>query len=368
MIFESPSNSFEWMIFLAQKYSSMFAKGTWLTLYIAVAGTLLGFVLGYIVGIVNDIKLNEGDTVIKKFLIRIMKVIFTVYVEVFRDTPMIVQAMIVYFGIRQMGFENLTPVFAGIVVTVLNTGAYMGETVRAGIGSIDLGQREGAWAMGMSPFKTMLYVILDPDLIATVPANTAAACGIDAMVHALEAYISKAASPFSDIFAREALRLIGGSIRDYVADRSNPAACESMMVGSLFAGIAFSHARLGNVHAMSHPVSAYFDVPHGVANAILLPTVVDFNKDAADPEKYRYIYGCISKDMGADINFTPDMLATEIRMLNYELGILPTLSDIGVTSDKFEQMADDAMKSGNIQCNPQFTMKNDILKLYEQAF
>lgn len=220
----------------------------------------------------------------------------------------------------------------------------------------------------VSNYLLPAYVILDPDLIATVPANTAAACGIDAMVHALEAYISKAASPFSDIFAREALRLIGGSIRDYVADKSNPAACESMMVGSLFAGIAFSHARLGNVHAMSHPVSAYFDVPHGVANAILLPTVVDFNKDAADPEKYRYIYGCISKDMGADINFTPDMLATEIRMLNYELGILPTLSDIGVTSDKFEQMADDAMKSGNIQCNPQFTMKNDILKLYEQAF
>lgn len=220
----------------------------------------------------------------------------------------------------------------------------------------------------VSNYLLPAYVILDPDLIATVPANTAAACGIDAMVHALEAYISKAASPFFDIFAREALRLIGGSIRDYVADRSNPAACESMMVGSLFAGIAFSHARLGNVHAMSHPVSAYFDVPHGVANAILLPTVVDFNKDAADPEKYRYIYGCISKDMGADINFTPDMLATEIRMLNYELGILPTLSDIGVTSDKFEQMADDAMKSGNIQCNPQFTMKNDILKLYEQAF
>ena len=220
----------------------------------------------------------------------------------------------------------------------------------------------------VSNYLLPAYVILDPDLIATVPANTAAACGIDAMVHALEAYISKAASPFSDIFAREALRLIGGSIRDYVTDRSNPAACESMTVGSLFAGIAFSHARLGNVHAMSHPISAYFDVPHGVANAILLPTVVDFNKDAADPEKYRYIYGCISKDMGADINFTPDMLATEIRMLNYELGILPTLSDIGVTSDKFEQMADDAMKSGNIQCNPQFTMKNDILKLYEQAF
>ena len=165
----NPSNSLEWMVFLAQKYSSMFIKGTWLTLYISVVGTLLGFVLGYIVGIVNDVKLNDGDNIVKKVLIRIVKVIFTVYVEVFRDTPMIVQAMIVYYGIRQMGYENLTPVFAGILVTVLNTGAYMGETVRAGIGSIDMGQREGAWAMGMSPFKTMLYVVLPQALRNIMP-------------------------------------------------------------------------------------------------------------------------------------------------------------------------------------------------------
>lgn len=116
MMISNPSNSLEWMIFLAQKYSSMFIKGTWLTLYISVVGTLLGFVLGYIVGIVNDVKLNDGDNIVKKVLIRIVKVIFTVYVEVFRDTPMIVQAMIVYYGIRQMGYENLTPVFAGILV------------------------------------------------------------------------------------------------------------------------------------------------------------------------------------------------------------------------------------------------------------
>ncbi len=159
MLFENPTNSFEWMIFLAQKYSSMFIQGTLLTLYIAVLGTIFGFVLGYIVGIINDIKINEGDNPIKKLLIKIVKIIFTVYVEIFRDTPMIVQAMIIYYGIRQMGTE-MTPVFAGIVVTVLNTGAYMGETVRAGIGSIDIGQREGAWAMGMSPFKTMFYVVL----------------------------------------------------------------------------------------------------------------------------------------------------------------------------------------------------------------
>ena len=159
MIFENPTNSFQWMVFLAQKYSSMFIQGTWLTLYIAVLGTLFGFVLGYVVGIVNDIRINDGDNPIKKLLIKIVKAIFTIYVELFRDTPMIVQAMIVYYGIRQMG-TNMTPVFAGIIVTVLNTGAYMGETVRAGIGSIDIGQREGAWAMGMSPFKTMFYVVL----------------------------------------------------------------------------------------------------------------------------------------------------------------------------------------------------------------
>ena len=159
MIFENPTNSFQWMVFLAQKYSSMFIQGTWLTLYIAVLGTLFGFVLGYVVGIVNDIRINEGDNPAKKLLIKIVKAIFTIYVELFRDTPMIVQAMIIYYGIRQMG-TDMTPVFAGIIVTVLNTGAYMGETVRAGIGSIDIGQREGAWAMGMSPFKTMFYVVL----------------------------------------------------------------------------------------------------------------------------------------------------------------------------------------------------------------
>lgn len=218
----------------------------------------------------------------------------------------------------------------------------------------------------VSNYLLPAYAILDPELITSVPEKTAAACGIDAMIHALEAYVSKAASPFSDIFAKEALRLIGGNIRDYVADRTNSAACEAMMVGSLFAGIAFSHARLGNVHAMSHPVSAFFDVPHGVANAILLPTVVDFNMNDAAPEKYRYIYDCISKDK--ETEFKPDMLAPEIRVLNHEIGIPSTLSEVGVTSDKFDQMADDAMKSGNIQVNPRYTTKNDILKLYELAF
>lgn len=213
------------------------------------------------------------------------------------------------------------------------------------------------------------YAILDPQLITSVPQSTAAACGIDALIHALEAYVSKAASPFSDIFAKEALRLIGKNIRKYVDDRSYLPACEAMMIGSLFAGIAFSHARLGNVHAMSHPVSAYFNVPHGVANAILLPSIVEFNQNDVQEEKYKYIYSCISKsgEFPTD-DFTCSMLAPEIKLLNHDLGIPSGLSDVGVNSNLFDAMADDAMKSGNIQVNPRHTDKPDIIRLYEAAF
>ncbi|MCM1295257.1 MAG: amino acid ABC transporter permease [Muribaculaceae bacterium] len=170
---DNPGNSFEWMIFLAKKYMSMFLEGTWLTLYIAVIGTLLGFLLGYVIGIIQDAKIRRGDMAVKKFFLNLLKLVSAVYVEIFRDTPMIVQAMVVYYGIRQLGVD-MTPVFAGIMVTVLNTGAYMAETVRGGIGSIEIGQREGAWALGMSPMKTMLYIVLPQAFKNIVPemANT----------------------------------------------------------------------------------------------------------------------------------------------------------------------------------------------------
>lgn len=168
-----PSSSPEWMIFLAEKYSKMFLEGTWLTLYIAVVGTIFGFILGYIIGLIQDIRINEGDSALKKAVFRFLKAICSVYVELFRDTPMIVQAMVLYYGIRQANI-NITPLLAGIMVTVLNTGAYMAETVRGGIGSIDMGQREGAWAMGMSPMKTMIYIVLPQAFKNIIPemANT----------------------------------------------------------------------------------------------------------------------------------------------------------------------------------------------------
>ncbi len=168
-----PQSSLEWMVFLTQKYFSMFVEGTWLTLYIAIVGTLLGFVLGYVIGVIQDLEVSKADLLPTKALVSIGKLVASAYVELFRDTPMIVQAMIIYYGIRQAGVD-ITPIAAGILVTVLNTGAYMAETVRGGIGSIDPGQREGAWAMGMSPLKTMLYVVLPQAFRNILPemANT----------------------------------------------------------------------------------------------------------------------------------------------------------------------------------------------------
>lgn len=210
------------------------------------------------------------------------------------------------------------------------------------------------------------YAILDPELLTTAPAYVAAACGIDAMVHALEAYISKAASPFSDAMAEKALEYIGKNIRKYVADRTDIEAAEGMLVGSLFAGIAFSWARLGDVHAMSHPVSAFFNVPHGVANAILLPTIVEYNA-LADQGKYFKIYNYISKTPAVESEFDPLMLVALLVELNKQLGIPENLSQAGVSADKFDAMAEDAMKSGNIAVNPRSTTKKDILYLYEKA-
>lgn len=218
-----------------------------------------------------------------------------------------------------------------------------------------------------SEFLLPEAVILDPDFITTVPEKTAAYCGVDAMVHALESYISLASSPFSDMCALQALELLGKNIRAYVADRSRADAAEGMLLGSLFAGIAFSHARLGDVHAMSHPVSAFFDVPHGLANAVLLPTVVEFNA-VEDNGKYYEIYKRVAQIAVSQESFKPSMLVNELRALKESLGIPNSLRKVGVDERKFDAMADDAMKSGNIAVNPRKTTKEDIIKLYKAAY
>lgn len=210
------------------------------------------------------------------------------------------------------------------------------------------------------------YAILDPELIMTAPASIASACGIDALIHALEAYLSRNATPFSDAMAEKAMALIGGNLRRFAANRNDEEAACAMMAGSNFAGIAFAWARLGNVHAMSHPVSAYCHVAHGVANAILLPTVVEYNA-LADQGRYEVIYNYIREGSGGTYGFKPEMLVEEIKKLNADLGIPRTLSQVGVKEEMIPDMAKDAMKSGNILANPRQTELNDMIELYRKA-
>ncbi len=210
------------------------------------------------------------------------------------------------------------------------------------------------------------YAILDPDMIMSAPPSIAASCGIDALIHALEAYLSLGASPFSDAMAEKAMELIGGNIRKFVANRRDEEAACAMMTGSMFAGIAFAWARLGNVHAMSHPVSAFFGVAHGVANSVLLPTILEYNA-LSDSGRYEKIYNYIRKDKNEVVVFTPQMLIDEVRQLNADLGIPASLAEVGVTEDKITVMATDAMKSGNIAVNPRQTTLKDVEMLYKKA-
>lgn len=210
------------------------------------------------------------------------------------------------------------------------------------------------------------YALLDPEMIRSVPPSIAAACGIDALIHAIEAYLSLGSSPFSDAMAEKAMELIGKNIRSYVANPKDEEAAGAMMSGSMFAGIAFAWARLGNVHAMSHPVSAFFHVPHGVANGILLPVVLEYN-GLSDQGRYERIYHYICPNKALVKGFCPEMLVEEIRKLNLSLGIPKSLAEVGVTEDKIPQMAEDAMKSGNIGVNPRHTALRDVISLYRKA-
>lgn len=210
------------------------------------------------------------------------------------------------------------------------------------------------------------YAILDPSLIMSLPPSVAAATGMDALVHAIEAYLSKASSLFTDAMAEKAMELIATYIRRFVANREDEEAACAMLCASNFAGIAFGFARLGNVHAMAHPLGGFFNVPHGVANAILLPIVLEYNA-LADQGRYQKIYQLLSGKEMSRSKFNTKILVHEIRNLLVELNLPRSLKELGVSEKLIPQMAADAMKSGNISVNPRSTTIKEIEGLYKLA-
>lgn len=165
-----PTTFFGWIGFIWEKYSPLFWKGTLNTLILAIAGTLIGFLLGLLVAIVRTIPLSKKDHLAKKVLIRIANALISIYIEVFRGTPMIVQAMVIYYGAMQILKADIPAMGAAIFIISLNTGAYMAEIMRGGILAIDKGQTEAAQAIGMTHWQSMTSVILPQAIRNALPS------------------------------------------------------------------------------------------------------------------------------------------------------------------------------------------------------
>ena len=165
-----PETFFGWIAFLIKQYGSLFLRGTGTTLLIAVSGTLFGFAIGLLVAIARTIELKPGASRIKCALVRLLKGILGVYIEVFRGTPMIVQAMVIYYGALQYLGIDMPRMVAAIFIVSINTGAYMAEIIRGGIISIDRGQSEAAQSIGLTHWQTMTSVVLPQAIRNIMPS------------------------------------------------------------------------------------------------------------------------------------------------------------------------------------------------------
>ena len=165
---------FEWVALITERYGVWLLRGAGVTLLIALSGTIIGFVIGLLIGVIRTIPLSKGEkrTSLRTAALKCVNFILTCYIEVFRGTPMIVQAVVIYYGLMEMYGIDLSPFSAGLLVVSINTGAYMAEIVRGGIESIDKGQTEAAHAIGMTHSQTMKNVILPQAIRNILPATS----------------------------------------------------------------------------------------------------------------------------------------------------------------------------------------------------
>jgi alcohol dehydrogenase class IV len=216
-----------------------------------------------------------------------------------------------------------------------------------------------------------LAAIVDYELTYSVPARTTADTGVDSLTHALEAFVSKRANPFSDALAVSAMALIGRHIRAAYAEPRNAAAREGMMLGATQAGLAFSNASVALVHGMSRPIGAHFHVPHGLSNAMLLPAITRFSVGAAEA---RYAEAARQISFADDRDGDPAAsakLVAGLETLNRELSVPSPAAygiDEAVWHNKMELMAEQALASGSPANNPRVPDKAEIIALYQEVW
>lgn len=209
--------------------------------------------------------------------------------------------------------------------------------------------------------------LIDPVTTTSMPADLTACTGMDALCHAFEAYVSTASSPITDVHALQAIQLVTTNLPAAIKEPDNMIRRGRMMLASLEAGLAFSNASLGAVHAMAHSLGGLLDCPHGECNAILLPYVVEFNFDAV-PERYREVGTAMGLELrnktAAEVK---SALVAALLRLAQSAGVTYTLGDLGVKRSDLRALAEKALNDTCIFTNPRQMSRQDIEALYEKA-
>lgn len=219
----------------------------------------------------------------------------------------------------------------------------------------------------VDPNDIPIIAIIDSDLMASMPKSIAASTGMDALTHAIEGYITMAHNTMSDMFHMKAIQLIFANLAKAVNDKDEEA-LENMGLAQYIAGMGFSNVGLGIVHSMAHQLGAVYDTPHGLANAILLPTVMEFNGEVCY-ERFREIL--IGLGMHAQKFTKEEVMKTfinKIKDLSEQVGITQTVKDTGAKREDFERLAEKAMEDPCKPGNPREVSKEDFIALFEKAY
>jgi len=219
-----------------------------------------------------------------------------------------------------------------------------------------------------SPFMMPDLSILDPELTVSLPPGLTAATGMDALTHAIESVISTGSQPLSDALATGAIKLIAANLRQAVTQGDDLEARGSMLLAANMAGIAFSNALLGIVHAMAHPCGGRYGVPHGVANSILLPFGMEYNLPAC-ADRLAEVAAALGVDTrGMDAEAAALAGIAAVRQLAADCGLPARLSEVGVPRDGLAQLAADSQGDAMMMTNPLYAGEEEVLALYEAAY
>ena len=209
--------------------------------------------------------------------------------------------------------------------------------------------------------------IVDAELMYSLPKGTTAATGLDALTHAIEGYITKAAWEMSDMFEIEAIRMINKYLRTAVFEPTNPVGRNGMAVAQYIAGMAFSNVGLGVVHGMAHPMGSLFDIPHGVANALLLPTIMEFNAPVCLDKYVEIAKAMDAYREGMTKEEAAEAACKAVRDLAIEVGIPQHLTEIGIKEEDIPALAEQAITDVCTPGNPREVTKEDIIALYKKV-